>query len=118
MNETLRRILSYVLVFIVGAGIATGTIFYTIIKHGDEQFRQAQGTISQLTEANRQLQSDYQRASDTARQLEERLSDRQRVINNIAETVDGLQSGLGQSSDLIQQIIDTVDQLEHLLHGG
>ena len=116
MNETIRRILSYVVVFILGAGIATGTLYYTTIKHSSERIRAVEATVVQLTDANSRLSADYQRASSTAAELEGRLRNRQEVINGIASAVDSMSTGLSDSADLIQAAIDTVSRIEYLLH--
>lgn len=116
MNETIRRILSYVVVFIVGAGIATGTIYYTAIRRSNERIRAVEATVTQLTDANNRLSEDYQRVAGTAAELEGRLRNRQEVINGIASAVDSMSNGLSGSADLIQAAIDTISRIEYLLH--
>lgn len=116
MNEALRSIRNMLIAATIGAAIASAVIYSTAIVSGDKRFRDAQGTITELTDTNRKLQEDYSRATATAAELAERLGNRQAVINNIAGAVSSLSSGLDESSDLIQRIIDTVARIEYLLY--
>lgn len=116
MSETLRSIRNMLIAAIIGAAIASTIIFYTAIKHGDERFREAQATITAITDANRRLQADYQGLASTNRELTERLASRQRVINEIDKAVNGLASGLDDSAELIQQALDTISRIEYLLY--
>lgn len=110
------NIIGYVLCFILGC-ILTGTVIYTTaIKYSDNKLRAAQATITELTDTNKQLQTDYNLARATAGELAERLGNRQEVINRIAETVGSLSAGLDQSSDIIQQAIDTISRIEYILY--
>ena len=115
MNEAPRRIISYVLVFFLGAGISAGTIYFTAIKSSNERLRTAQTTITRIEESNRRLQADYSLAQATARELTERLDNRQAVINNIAGAVNSMSAGLDDSTELIQSAIDTLARIEYLL---
>lgn len=92
MNETRNRIISYLLVFILGAGISAASIHFTIVGPGIRaaeqlrtELRSAQDDNSRLAESVRVRQEALGRASEIIRGSDTSISKLRGILEVLRE---------------------------------